>query len=369
MPAADVDGDDDPRAEGGDDVVEEVDVAERGGADDRALGAGAQRVADGVDACAGRRRTGPGRRSRATIRRRCSSERGSPERAPSRSTTCRKRAPASTHDGRPRAGRRGRSVASSKRPSTQAHRLAVHDVDRRVEDHATRPPRAREVAQQRSPSREDFSGWNCAAIDVAALDDRDEALAVLARGRRRRRVGRPAGERVHVVEGRGLAEALGQRRRRARRSRGSSRCAAAAAPRSARHRRRAGARARRRPRARSEALEQQLHAEADAEQRHAGRGALAQHLAEAGRARGCASPPGTRRRRAGRRASAARITSWSAVITRLARRRARAPSRRCAGCPSRSRRSRSRQRPLGRRARRSRRGRSRPRRAARGRTP
>ena len=32
------------------------------------------------------------------IRRRCSIERGSPERAPSRSTTWRKRAPASTHD-------------------------------------------------------------------------------------------------------------------------------------------------------------------------------------------------------------------------------------------------------------------------------
>ena len=45
MPAADVDGDDDPRPEGATIVVEEVDVAERGGADDRALGAGAQRLA------------------------------------------------------------------------------------------------------------------------------------------------------------------------------------------------------------------------------------------------------------------------------------------------------------------------------------
>ncbi len=34
----------------------------------------------------------------ATIRRRCSSDFGVPARAPSRSTTCRKRAPAATHE-------------------------------------------------------------------------------------------------------------------------------------------------------------------------------------------------------------------------------------------------------------------------------
>ena len=39
-PLAHVDGDDDARAKGGDNVVEEVDVAERGGDDNRALGAG-----------------------------------------------------------------------------------------------------------------------------------------------------------------------------------------------------------------------------------------------------------------------------------------------------------------------------------------
>ena len=46
-------------------------------------------------------------------------------------------------------------------------------------------------------------------------------------------------------------------------------------------------------------LEQQLHAEADAEQRHAGGGALDQHARRGRCARGCASPPGTRPRRAG----------------------------------------------------------------------
>ena len=81
-------------------------------------------------------------------------------------------------------------------------------------------------------------------------------------------------------------------------------------------------------------------------------------LVEPQRAQACASPPGTRRRRARQRRRRRGSASWSRVITRRARRRARAPSRRCGGCPCRSRRSRSRahsrQRPLRRRARRSR---------------
>ena len=167
MPSRDVDGDDDPGAERGDDVVEEVDVAERRRADDRALGAGAQRVADGGAPCAGRRRTGRGRRSRWTIRRRWSSDCGAPERAPSRSTTCRKRAPASTHDlrGLERVVVVGRRVLEA--ALDEPHRLAVHDVDRRVEDHATATAASRaKLRSRRSPSREDFSGWNCAAITL-----------------------------------------------------------------------------------------------------------------------------------------------------------------------------------------------------------
>ena len=45
---ADVDRHDDPRPPGGEDLVQEVDVAKRGRSDDRPLGAGAQRVAHGV---------------------------------------------------------------------------------------------------------------------------------------------------------------------------------------------------------------------------------------------------------------------------------------------------------------------------------
>ena len=82
--------------------------------------------------------------------------------------------------------------------------------------------------------------------DVAALDDAHEPLAVLARAHHIGGVRRAAGERVHVVEGRGLAEALGQAPIRARTSRGSSRCAAAAGSR-ARSRSRAGSRGLRAP--------------------------------------------------------------------------------------------------------------------------
>ena len=69
----------------------------------------------------------------------------------------------------PRAGGLERVVVVRRRvlevALDQAHRLAVHDVDRRVEDHATATAAsAAKLRSMRSPSREDFSGWNCAAI-------------------------------------------------------------------------------------------------------------------------------------------------------------------------------------------------------------
>src|SRR5262249_61864546 len=47
----------------------------------------------------------------------------------------------------------------------EADGLAVHDVDRRVEDHAT-ATRAAKLRSRRSPSRDDFSGWNWVAITL-----------------------------------------------------------------------------------------------------------------------------------------------------------------------------------------------------------
>ena len=44
----------------------------------------------------------------------------------------------------------------------EAHRLPLEDVDGRVEDHAaTRAQTAVKLRSSASPSREDFSGWNC----------------------------------------------------------------------------------------------------------------------------------------------------------------------------------------------------------------
>ena len=112
---------DDPRPPGGEDLVEEVDVPERRGADDHALGAGPQRVAHGVDgsqpaavlhghagalddpaqvldrarlAVLGAVEVDHVQVARAGVD---PALRGVPSRAPSRSTTCRRRAPAATH--------------------------------------------------------------------------------------------------------------------------------------------------------------------------------------------------------------------------------------------------------------------------------
>ena len=134
--------------------------------------------------------------------------------------------------------------------------------------------------------------------------------------RRRRRVARPRRERVHVVERRSrLAAGPRSAARRARTGPRSSRCAGRAARRSA------GASpspADQPEPARAPELlgvvEQQLHAEADPEQRQA-LGRAARGSARRGRARrGCASPAGRRPRPAARAPSAARSSSWSPVI-------------------------------------------------------
>ena len=235
----------------------------------------------------------------ATIRRRWSSDFGSPERAPSRSTTCRKRAPAV--DPGPRGLQRvvvvgGRVLEAA---LDQAHGLAVHDVDRRVEDHATATAAScGEVAQHAQPVARGLLGVELRGHHVAALDDGHEALAVLARARRRRRR-RPGGRR-RSARGRRPRPRRGPRSAptRARRSRGSSRCAAAAGSR-ARSPSRAGC-----PRPRGAlvlgrwtrtAAACRGRCRAAARRRRRARSAPRRARC----ARGCASPPGTRRRRAG----------------------------------------------------------------------
>ena len=151
------------------------------------------------------------------IRRRWSRLTGWPSRAPSRSTTCRKLAPASTNE-RGRLERivlRRRSPSRS-RPALEADRLAVADVDRREEDHAARlrPParRSREVAEQPQAVGPRLLGVELHAVDGRPLHGAHELGAVLGGAEHVAWVGRPRGERVHVVEGARVRQALGRAR-------------------------------------------------------------------------------------------------------------------------------------------------------------
>ena len=154
--------DDHAVAEGAEHVVEEVDVGERGGAEDHALGAGAQRVADRGAASAGRRRTGPGTWSSAVICSRWSSDFGEPG-AGAVEVDDVQEARAGLD---PRARGLQRRVLVDGRlvevALDQAHGLALGDVDRRVEDHAAAPPLAyrarRSSRSSASPSRRGLLG-------------------------------------------------------------------------------------------------------------------------------------------------------------------------------------------------------------------
>src|SRR5215210_2229744 len=153
--AADVDRDEHARAERGDDRVEEVDVAERRGADDHALGARPQRLADGLE----------GAQAPAVLHRHARLARD-PAQVLDRLRLAGARAvevddveePRARLDPRPRGRQRivvvdGRVLEAA---LDEAHRPAVEDVDGGIEDHAA----ATKFASSASPSREDFSGWN-----------------------------------------------------------------------------------------------------------------------------------------------------------------------------------------------------------------
>ncbi len=163
----DVHGDHDPRAVLGDDVVEEVDVAEGRGADDGALGAGAQGVPHGVDgpqaAAVLDRDAGLGHDPAEVLQR----LRGPRARAVEVDD---EQVPRTRLD--PRAGRVEQVRVVRRRvlelAFDQPDGLAFHDVDRRVEDHATgTAARAAKFLSICKPSVEDFSGWNWAAMTLS----------------------------------------------------------------------------------------------------------------------------------------------------------------------------------------------------------
>ena len=149
---------------GRDDLVEEVDVAERGRADDHALGAGAQRVVHGADrpqaAAVLDRDAGPGHDPAQVV------ERGGLARARAVEVDDVEVARARLD---PRAGRLERVVVVDglgvEVPVREPHGLPAADVDRRVEDHAA-TGRATKLRRSASPSSEDFSGWNWTPITV-----------------------------------------------------------------------------------------------------------------------------------------------------------------------------------------------------------
>src|SRR4051812_36973464 len=158
--AARVDRDDEAVAERAEDVVEEVDVVVGGGAEDHPLGPGPQRVANGRQLA---QPTAVLHRDRQLV--------GDPlemlevhRAALTRAVEVDDVEEASALVD-PRARRFQRIVLVDglgvEVPPHEAHRLAVGDVDRRIEDHAATGTQSRVNSRNnRSPAWDDFSGWN-----------------------------------------------------------------------------------------------------------------------------------------------------------------------------------------------------------------
>ena len=202
--------------------------------------------------------------------RRCS--RGSPSTAPSRSTTWIHSAPCVG----PALRLVDRVVVVDgdgvEPPLPQPHDLAVEDVDRGKDDHVCAPsstirPKLREQPQARSPTTS--PGGTARRRRSRAARPRRTASPYSVAADDSRRVGRLQVVAVHEVERRALRDAVEQRGSRAGSPRCSSRCAASSRPPGSRsHVARHDAEAL--PLAVLEAdVGEQLHAEADAEERHA----------------------------------------------------------------------------------------------------
>src|SRR4051794_8281710 len=150
---------------------------------------------------------------------RWSSDLGLPVRAPSRSTTCRKRAPASTHARAASSGESRYTVFSAKSPLTRRTAwpsemsIAGWRITGRWRSDRRGPRADRgEVAQQREAVRRGLLGVELHAVDRVARHDRDERPAVVAAPEHVGGLGRPGHERVHVVEGAAVRQPLGERR-------------------------------------------------------------------------------------------------------------------------------------------------------------
>ena len=159
---------------------------------------------------------------------------------------------------------------------------------------------ARSCAAAPARRREDFSGWNCAPNTLPRSTTETKRSPYSARPTTSASSAGPAGERVHVVEGRrarrspSISARLALERdevpadvrelRRLQRPHLAGQQAQAAAPSCSSER------------SNSSCMPRQMP-----EQRHAGRGALGAAARRARARAGGASPPGTRRRRAGRR--------------------------------------------------------------------
>ena len=251
-----------------------------------------------------RRRSAPARRRRAAIAaidRRGST--GSPLRAASRSTTWIHGAPGVGERPAPAPpGRRRRRSRGRSRPGTGARtgRRAGRSPGRGPSASPCRgAQRRRSCASSRRPAAPDFSGWNCVAHTLPRSTAATTGAAVVARGDDVGRVGSAAYEctkYTHVGSSAGPSSSgasAARRRACSTASAGASRRRAAArtAPGSTPRPGDAGALVR--------AVEQHLHADADAEERPAAR--RPRRCADVRRARALAAPPcsGRTRRRPG----------------------------------------------------------------------
>ena len=146
---------------------------------------------------------------------------GSPVRAASRSTTWTHALPAVGEQPRPAPpGSSPYTVSWAKSPwYKRTHRRP--QVDRRVQLHQRSESRhsSTKFASSARPVALDFSGWNCVAHTLLALDHGGDRAAVVTRGDHVGRVG-VGGVRVHEVDPRRVGQAAEQRatgaRRRAR---------------------------------------------------------------------------------------------------------------------------------------------------------
>ena len=156
----------------------------------------------------------------------------------------------------------------------QAHAMAAAQVDRGDQQHQWS---LRKLASKRAPAAPERSGWNCTPRKLSAPGDGHQRLAVV--GRRDRRRGRLRGETVHEIEVLARRDAVQQRVGASQFERFQPMCGTgrpgAATSRSTLPEHAEGV-----GRAFGGSLEQQLHAEADAQHRlpqHR------QHLVETGR--------------------------------------------------------------------------------------